>query len=271
MSGFIWRNRHSVEHNLATCDLIKAEIAAIDAELEAFVDKLEADDPNIWTAAMQASEPLVQRRNALMTDCERWNKHADAIDVAHARALAASIAAKRPEIDTIRILHDYLKDWEKLDRDIAAGVKPRSAIDAPMTQEQAKLLTNVLLLPASAAHSISSAHALLQADPRTNRDPLPKDANSFLAQDRHGRPYDVRDLRDIEVEYIATFEELDALVPALKGEFSSQLTAEAHAAASTPCNRLVVIQQSMEGWAQHCAALQKQEARARARTIRKLG
>jgi hypothetical protein len=270
MSGFVWRDRHDVQRVLETCDPIKAEITVIDAELLEFVDKLEAEDPKVWMAAMQASESLVRRRNLLMTDCERWNRHADAINVTQARELVVSIEIKRPEIDTMRNLHRYLADWEKLDRDITAGAQSQSAVNAPMTQEQAQLLTSVLKLPASVAQSIGSARALLQADPRTNRDPLPKDGNSFLSQDRHGRPHDVRDLRDIEVEYIAAFEALDALAPALKSESSSISTTKILSQASASANMVNIIQSNLEGWAQHCAALQKHQARVRAKNIKGL-
>jgi len=270
MSEFLWRDRRGVTHSLDSRDLIVAEMAEIVAKLKTFTAALEAENPETYEAAMRASEPLVQRHNVLVSDCERWNQHISVLTAASAADLLASIDALRAEVDTMRVLHRYLAEYEKLDRDIAAGIRLSSATDAPVTADQQRLLTSVLKLPATAASSINEARSLLQADPRTNRDPLPEGASSFLSTDRQGRPHDVRDLREIEVEYIAAFDALDTLLPALKGQSPSMKVTEALVASVASANMVNSLKGNFEGWARHCASLRQQEAHARAQSIKDL-
>lgn len=98
------------------------------------------------------------------------------------------------------------------------------------------------------ARSFSEAHTLLSATPATCRAPLPADVPAVEWTDRLGHWHQVRDLRQIEREYLAIAAELDRLLPRLANGVPIRDILAALDAARLGVRRVSILERSMNHW-----------------------
>ncbi|MBY0380296.1 MAG: hypothetical protein K2W78_00015, partial [Xanthobacteraceae bacterium] len=105
--------------------------------------------------------------------------------------------------------------------------------------------------PTEILATFGEAHAVLLANPATCRTPLPSSAPALEWTDRDRHYHQVRDLRQIEREYVSIARELAMLLPKLAADVPIRDTVTALERAHVGVNRVIILERTMNRWATH--------------------
>lgn len=244
MTAFSWTDRHGVAHNLATHDEIERERQEVRTELLDLRPRLEDSDDAAFMAAHGEAAALRERLIALQNDLRRFVRH----EAARAITMIGQIEL---EARFLRDLHRSYDQWDERD-DVAAGLAQ------PPTPEQRSVLRiqairdgRDAIIPAT----FGEAHALLLACPATCRTPMPDSAPAFEWTDRRMHHHQVRDLRQIEREYVVLAGELSNLRPQLAPDVPIRDMLTALELGRLAVDRVSILERTVKRWSAHVIAV----------------
>ena len=237
---FRWTDRAGVEHELTEHKAIDRELRQVKAELLALRDSITRSDDDAFLAIHEEKERLRARFFVLQEDLVRFARHEAA------RAIAV--------IKKIDLQAGFMSDLHRCYEQHARRRDDKIAMDEPPSHEQIYVLKmqairdgKSALLPATFA----GAHAALLAKPATCRGPLPTNAPALEWTDRDGHYHQVRDLRQIEREYVTVARELTLLLPKLAPDVPITDVLIALELGCLGVDRVIVLERSMNDWAKH--------------------
>lgn len=234
---FRWTDRHGVTQDLNSHDEIEGERRQIRQELLDLRPRLEHADEAIFIAAHGEATALRARMVALQEDLHRFVRH---------EAARADTMIDQIDLDAsfIRDLHcSYDQHVERADDDAALAAPP-SADQASVIRRQAIREGRQAPVPAT----FGEAHAMLLAHPATCRTPLSESVPGFEWTDRRMHYHQVRDLRQIEAEYLAVAGELARLRPQLAPEIPIRDVLTALERGRVGIDRIAILERTMNRW-----------------------
>lgn len=250
MRPFRWADRHGVVHELTDGDAIEREHRAVKAELLALRERLSSADDAVVTAVLGEAAPLRARLVALAADLRRYLRHA-------AEAASNVVGEIVAEAAHLARLHRCYQQQIEHTTDAPWLAGPPSAEQVAVLAWQAGRQQMEEPRPAS----FGAAHALLLADPETCRTPLPASFAAVEWTDRNVKYHQVRDLRQIEREYVAVAAELDLLAPRLGANVPIRDTIEALERAQPLVRRIAVLERTMNYWTAQVIAAARDDYR----------
>lgn len=237
MNPFRWTDRYGIAHDLNDGNAIERERGAVTSDLLALRGRLTSADDTVVVAAVGTAAPLRSRLVVLADDLNRYLRHV---------AEAAKIAIGEIVMEGAHLsrLHRCYEQQVKHATDVAWLAGPPSAEQATVLAWQADRDGKAELQP----ESFGAAHALLLAQPATCRAPLPASCAAVEWTDRDLKYHQVRDLRQIEREYVVIAGELDLLAPRLAANVPIRDTIEALERARPLVRRIGVLERTMNHW-----------------------
>ena len=237
---FRWTNRQGVAHELDRHDEIESERRQVRQELLDLRPRLEHADNAIFIAAHGEAAALRARMGALHDDLHRFVRH----EAARADTMIGQIDL---DASFLRNLHSsYDQHGQRADDD--------DALAAPPTPDQGSVLRRQAIRDgreATIPATFGDAHAMLLAHPATCRMALPDTAPGFEWMDRHMRHHQVRDLRQIEAEYVVVAGELAALRTRLAPAVPIRDVMMALEQGRVGIDRVAILERAMNGWTAH--------------------
>ena len=233
MTSFRWVDRHGVAHDIVDADVIEREYWDVVAEVRTLGSDVSGADETVTLAALAKAAPLRARLTILVEDLRRHLRHT-ADDAIRAIGEITGEAA-------------YLAALHRCYDQQAERIADTAWLAGPPSAEQVSVLARALTSPLQAT-SFREAHALLVANAGTCRTPLPDDVAAVEWTDRLGHWHQVRDLRQIEREYLTVAAELGRLLPRLATGVPIRDVLAALDAARLGVRRVSVIERSMNHW-----------------------
>lgn len=248
---FSWTDRHGVMHDLSTDDDIERERQEIRLELLDLGARLASTDDAVFVAAYDEAAALGERLMALQQDLQCFVRH---------EAMRAVAMIEQIDLDAsfLRSLHRSYEQRE------ACGDDP-AALAVPPTPDQMSVLRRQAIRDGRAAiipSTFGEAHTLLFAHSATRRTPLPPSAPGFEWTDRYMRYHQVRDLRQIEREYVALADDLSRLRPQLAADVPIRDVIKALEAGRLAVDRVSILERTMTRWTAHVIAVARSHSMA---------
>lgn len=240
MTTFRWTDGDGVTQELASHDKIEQEWRMIRQHLLDLRTRLESADDAIFMAAHADAATLRSRLSALQDDLCRFARH----EAARALTMIDQI-----ELDAsfVRALHrSYEQHRDRRGDDSALAASP--------TPDQMTVLRRQAIrdrTEASTPATFGEAHAQILAHPATCRMPLPETMPAFEWADRHMHHHQVRDLRQIEQEYVTVAAELVSLRPQLMPDASVKDMLSALEHSRLAVERVSILERNMNCWTAH--------------------
>ena len=244
MTAFGWTDRHGVTHDLSTHDEIECERQEIKQELLGLRARLENSDDAVFMAAHDEAASLRERLMALQDDLRRFVRY---------EAARATTMIEQIELDAsfLRGLHSCYEQYDERAEDAAALATSPTPDQISVLRRQAIRDGRDAVIPAT----FGEAHALLHAHPATCRTPLPDTAPGFEWTDRRMHYHQVRDLRQIEREYVELADELSRLRPQLAPDVPIRDVMTALEGARLAVDRVSILERTMSRWSAHVIAV----------------
>ncbi|KQS02263.1 hypothetical protein ASG11_15990 [Sphingomonas sp. Leaf357] len=241
---FGWTDRHGVTHDLSTHDDIERERQEVRQELLDLRATLASADDAVFVAAYDKAAALGERLMALQQDLQCFIRH----EAMRATAMIAQI-----ELDAafLRSLHRSYEQREACGDDPAALAVPPTPDQMSVLRRQAIREGREAIIPST----FGEAHALLFAHSATRRAPLPVRAPGFEWTDRDMHYHQVRDLRQIEREYVALANDLSRLRPQLAADVPIRDAIKALEAGRLAVDRVSILERTMTRWTTHVIAV----------------
>lgn len=240
MTAFRWIDRHGVAHELTSPEEIEREWQQVKQELLDMRARLESANYAIFMVAYGEATSLRARMVALQA-----NLH-DFVRYEAARALAM-IDQIDTEASFLRDLHRSYEQRDERREDNAALTSPPTADQTAVLRRQASRDGRNASIPATFA----DAHAALLAHPETCRASLPDTAPGFEWTDRHMHYHQVRDLRQIEREYIAVAGELVRMRPQMAPDAPIRDVLKALEHGRLAVERVSILERTLSRWSAH--------------------
>lgn len=245
---FRWTDRHGVVHDLDRHDEIESERRQVRKELLDLRPRLEHADDAIFITAHSEASALRTRMGALQDDLLRFVRH----EAARADTIIGQIDL---EASFLRSLHScYDQHGQRADDD--------AAMAAPPTPDQGSVLRRQAIREgreATIPASFGEAHAMLLAHPATCRMALSDHAPGFEWTDRHMKYHQVRDLRQIEAEYVAVAGELADLRARLTSGIPIRDVLIALELGRLGIDRVAILERTMNRWTMHVIGVVRAE------------
>lgn len=241
---FDWTDRHGVTHDLSTHRDIERERQEVRRELLDLRTRLATADGAAFVAAYDEAAALRERLMALQQDLQRFVLH----EAARATAMIEQI-----DLDAafLRSLHRSYEQREACGDDPAVLAVPPTPDQLSVLRRQAIRDGREAIIPGT----FGEAHALLVAHSATRRAPLPASAPGFEWTDRHMHYHQVRDLRQIEREYVALADDLSRLRPQLAADVPIRDVIKALEAGRLAVDRVSLLERTMTRWTAHVIAV----------------
>ena len=237
---FRWTDRAGVEHELTDHQAIEKERQQVRAELLALRYSLTRSDDDAFIVAHGKADRLRARFLALQDDLVRFVRHEAA------RAIAV--------ITKIDLHAGFISYLHRCYEQHARRKDDKLAMGEPPSHEQMYVLKMQAIRdgePAAVPSSFAEAHMALLAKPTTSRTPLPTSAPALEWTDRGGYYHQVRDLCQIEREYVALARDLAPLLPKLAPDVPILDMVDALERARLGVNRAIILERTMNRWATH--------------------
>lgn len=237
---FRWTDRAGVVHELTDHQAIEQERQQVRAELLALRDSITRSDDDAFLAIHEGMERLRSRFFVLQEDLARFVRH----EAERAIAVITKIDLQASFIGQLHRCYD--QHAQRRDDNTAMCASP--------SPEQIDVLKQQAIhdgKPTAILATFGEAHAVLLANPATCRTPLPSSAPALEWTDRDRHYHQVRDLRQIEREYVAVARELALLLPRLAADVPIRDNVAALQLAHVGVNRVTVLERSMNRWSAH--------------------
>jgi hypothetical protein len=248
MTTFRWVDRHGVVHNLTDHESIERERQQVRQELLDLRAALDSADDAIFIVAHNEATVLRARMVALQADLQGFVRH---------EAVRATAVIDRIELEAsfIRSLHrSYEQFADHSGNDTTTATSP-TAEQISVLKRQAIRDDREVSIPAT----FGDAHSLILAHPATCRTPLPDTAPAFEWTDRNMHYHQVRDLGQIEREYVALAGELTALLPQLAADVPIQGVLAALERGRLAVDRVIILEGAMKRWTSHVIGVVRAE------------
>lgn len=245
---FRWTDRHGVAHDLDRHDEIESERWQVRQELLDLRPRLEHADDAIFIAAHSEAAALRARMGVLQDDLHRF--------VRHEAARADTI------IDQIDFNASFLRNLHSSYDQYGQRAADDDAMAASPTPDQGSVLRRQAIRDgreATIPATFGDAHAMLLGHPATCRMALPDTASGFQWMDRHTRYHQVRDLRQIETEYVAIAGELADLRPRLTPGSPIRDVVMALELGRVGIDRVAILEGTMSRWTMHVIGVVRAE------------
>lgn len=246
---FRWTDRAGVEHELTDHQAIEQERQQVRAELLALRDSITRSDDDAFLAIHVGMERLRARFLVLQEDLARFVRH----EAERAIAVITKIDLQASFIGQLHRCYD--QHAQRRDDEIAMG-------EPPIHEQMYVLKVQAIRdgKPAAVPSSFAEAHTALLAKPAICRTPLPNSAPALEWTDRDGHYHQVRDLRQIEREYVAVARELSLLLPKLEADVPIRDIVTALERARLWVNRVIILERTMNKWATHVIDVVRRES-----------
>ena len=248
---FGWTDRHGVTHDRTTYDDIERERREVRQELLDLRARLASVDDAVFVAAYDEAAGLGERLMALQQDLQCFIRH---------EAVRAAAMIEQIGLDAafLRSLHRSYEQRKACGDDPAALAVPPTPDQMSVLRRQAIRDGREAIIPST----FGEAHALLFAHSATRRTPLPPSAPGFEWTDRHMRYHQVRDLRQIEREYVALADDLSRLRPQLAADVPIRDVIKALEAGRLAVDRVSLLERTMTRWTAHVIAVARSHSMA---------
>lgn len=240
MTTLGWTDRHGVKHDLATYDEIERERQEVRQELLNLRTRIASTDDAVFMAAHGEVASLRGRMMTLQDDLHRFVRH-------EATRATAMIEQIELEASFLRDLHRSYDQRDERGDDATALTETPTLDQVFILKRQAIRDGAVAIIPAT----FGDAHAPLLAHPATCRTPLPDRAPAFEWSDRRMHIHQVRDLRQIEREYVELASELAGLAPQLAPESAIGDVLTALEQSRVVVDRVSILEGTINRWTEH--------------------
>lgn len=245
---FRWTDRAGVVHELTDHQAIEQERQQVRAELLALRDSITCSDDDAFLAIHEGMDRLRARFFVLQEDLARFVRHEAE------RAIAV--------ITKINLQASFIGQLHRCYDQHAQRRDDNSAMCASPSPEQIDVLKQQAIhdgKPTAILATFGEAHAVLLANPATCRTPLPSSAPALEWTDRDRHYHQVRDLRQIEREYVTVARELALLLPKLAADVPIRDTVTALERGRLPIDRVIILERTMSRWKAHVIGVVRSE------------
>lgn len=248
MTTFSWQDRRGIVHDLTGHEAIERERLDVRQELLDLRTRIESADDAVFMTAHGETVVLRARLVALQADLQAFVRH----EAARATTMIGQIDL---EADFLRALHRSYEQRVERGDDDAALAKPPTPDQVAVLRRQAIRDGRTASIP----DTFGDAHTALLACPATCRTPLPDTAPGLEWTDRHQDYHQVRDLRQIEREYVAVANELALVRPQLAPEVPIRDVLKALEHSRLALDRVSLLERTMNRWSAHVISVVRGE------------
>lgn len=251
---FVWTDRDGQRHELDSPAPIEAEAAALEQEMDRYVDMLDNSSRMIRDPARAASTELRSRLERLLDDLARWNVHVIKVIRAEAAKLADQIDRLPATLADILLVAELHGEHDRLVAITSGAPDMRARMLAePMTALQRSGVTACASRDAPEAATRGEAKAWLDQQLRFARN-AQADGGWFAWIDRNGHAHRLTGPLAIEREVAKIAKELAKLRPALEDTSEPDAIHAAVDTGSASWERLSNLQQDLERYNREATA-----------------
>lgn len=255
MSGILWRGPDGIERVLTDPAPLRATIAEAVLNLKLNETAFRSGDPATVAQAMTETRGLRDQLAGWIKVAGRWDAHAARETGRVAEEILATLPGIAADATRISLIHRCYDQWREMLSAERMGRTPEHSRDAAASVEQLSLITTVVdaaVRPAVIGGlTFEQAHAVMTANPATNREAIPPAVAAFAWIDPGGHAHQVRSLEVIESAFFTAARELEALAPALRARDDIVALEQAVAAAIKQNATIVALHEAMRGYERH--------------------